>query len=87
MTAPTFEVKAYPEMWRSLGMDVERFEKMRCVLGDVYQRSRESRRSRAETGRATSPSQRCDEAVWLEQQIERVERRADEDVGSGRRLC
>lgn len=35
----TFEVKKYPEMWESLGMDVERFEKMRCVLGDVYQKT------------------------------------------------
>ncbi len=34
-----FEVKAYPEMWKSLGMNVERFEKMRCVLGDVYQKT------------------------------------------------
>jgi benzoyl-CoA reductase/2-hydroxyglutaryl-CoA dehydratase subunit BcrC/BadD/HgdB len=31
-----FEVKAYPEMWKSLGMNVERFEKMRVMLGDVY---------------------------------------------------
>lgn len=35
----TFEVKQYPEMWQSLGMDVERFQKMRCVLGDVYQKT------------------------------------------------
>lgn len=35
----TFEVKKYPEIWESLGMDVERFEKMRCVLGDVYQKT------------------------------------------------
>lgn len=34
----SFEIKAYPEMWKKLGMDVERFEKMRCVLGDVYQK-------------------------------------------------
>ena len=32
----TFEVKAYPEMWKSLGMNVERFDKMRVMLGDVY---------------------------------------------------
>lgn len=31
-----FEVKAYPDMWKSLGMNVERFEKMRVMLGDVY---------------------------------------------------
>jgi hypothetical protein len=34
-----FEVKAYPEMWKSLEMNVERFEKMRCVLGDVYHKT------------------------------------------------
>lgn len=39
MEAGTFEVKQYPEMWKELGMDVERFEKMRCVLGDVYQKT------------------------------------------------
>lgn len=32
----TFEVKAYPEMWKSLGMNVERFDKMRGMLGDAY---------------------------------------------------
>lgn len=32
----TFEVKAYPEMWKSLGMNVERFDKMRVMLGDAY---------------------------------------------------
>lgn len=31
-----FEVKAYPEMWKNLGMNVDRFEKMRVMLGDVY---------------------------------------------------
>lgn len=31
-----FEVKAYPEMWKSLGMNVERFDKMRGMLGDAY---------------------------------------------------
>lgn len=39
MAETTFEVKSYPEMWRSLGVDVERFEKMRCVIGDVYQKN------------------------------------------------
>jgi len=39
MSEKTFEIKSYPEMWKELGMDVERFEKMRCVLGDVYQKS------------------------------------------------
>lgn len=37
MKTKTFEVKSYPEMWKSLDMDVGRFEKMRCVLGDIYQ--------------------------------------------------
>jgi hypothetical protein len=26
MEAKTFEVKAYPEMWKEFGMNVERFE-------------------------------------------------------------
>jgi len=39
MESKAFEVKSYPEMWKSLGMNVERFEKMRCVLGDVYQKA------------------------------------------------
>lgn len=37
MASTDFEIKSYPDMWESLGMNVERFEKMRCVLGDVYQ--------------------------------------------------
>ncbi len=37
MSVRNFEVKSYPEMWKSLDMNVERFEKMRCVLGDVFQ--------------------------------------------------
>jgi len=39
MEPKSFEVKSYPEMWKNLGMNVERFEKMRCVLGDVYQKT------------------------------------------------
>lgn len=31
-----FEVKAYPEMWESLGMDVPRFENMRKALSGLY---------------------------------------------------
>ncbi|MCI5119731.1 MAG: 2-hydroxyacyl-CoA dehydratase, partial [Candidatus Electrothrix sp. AUS4] len=31
-----FEVKAYPELWQSLDVDVERFDKARKMLGDVY---------------------------------------------------
>lgn len=36
METKQFEVKAYPEMWKSLGMNVERFDKMRGMLGDAY---------------------------------------------------
>ena len=42
----TFEVKAYPEMWKSLGMNVERFEKMRVMLGDVYTKAFLSQKNR-----------------------------------------
>jgi len=42
----TFEVKAYPEMWNSLGMNVERFDKMRVMLGDVYTKMFLSQRDR-----------------------------------------
>ncbi|MDP2104603.1 MAG: 2-hydroxyacyl-CoA dehydratase, partial [Desulfobulbaceae bacterium] len=31
-----FEVKAYPEMWHELNMDVERFDKARQMLGGAY---------------------------------------------------
>ena len=31
-----FEVKAYPEMWKELNMDVERFDKARQMLGGAY---------------------------------------------------
>lgn len=36
MTTSDFEVKADHELWRSLGMDVERFEKMRVMLGQAF---------------------------------------------------
>ncbi|MFZ5998168.1 MAG: double-cubane-cluster-containing anaerobic reductase [Nitrospirota bacterium] len=39
MEVSAFEIKQYKDMWHELGMDVERFEKMRCVLGDVYQKA------------------------------------------------
>ena len=35
----SFEVKAYPELWQSLDMDVERFDKARIMLGEVYEKS------------------------------------------------
>jgi benzoyl-CoA reductase/2-hydroxyglutaryl-CoA dehydratase subunit BcrC/BadD/HgdB len=31
-----FEIKAYPEMWAGLDMDVARFDKSRLMLGEVY---------------------------------------------------
>ena len=31
----TFEIKAYPEIWQSLDMDVERFDKARLMLGEA----------------------------------------------------
>ncbi len=36
MAEPAFEVKASPEMWADLGMDVARFEKMRQMLGQAF---------------------------------------------------
>lgn len=36
MSEQAFEAKSYPEMWKELGMDVVRFEKMRCLLGEEY---------------------------------------------------
>ncbi len=32
----SFEVKPYPEMWVALDMDVERFDKSRLMLGEMY---------------------------------------------------
>lgn len=39
MTTTPFEVKAYPEMWASLDMDVPRFDKARLMLGEMYQKT------------------------------------------------
>lgn len=39
MNAESFEIKAYPEMWKGLGMDVERFDKMRLMLGEIYRKT------------------------------------------------
>lgn len=39
MNTKNFEIKAYPEMWESLDMDVERFDKMRLMLADLYAKS------------------------------------------------
>lgn len=38
MDGNTFEVKAYPEMWEGLGMDVARFDKARQMLGEAYRK-------------------------------------------------
>lgn len=46
METKQFEVKAYPEMWKSLGMNVERFDKMRVMLGDVYTKTYLSQKNR-----------------------------------------
>ncbi len=46
MNSEKFEIKAYPEMWETLGMDVERFDKMRLMLGDMYAQSYLSQKNR-----------------------------------------
>ncbi|MFA6498665.1 MAG: double-cubane-cluster-containing anaerobic reductase [Desulfurivibrionaceae bacterium] len=39
MTTTPFEIKAYPEMWAELDMDVPRFDKARLMLGEMYQKT------------------------------------------------
>jgi benzoyl-CoA reductase/2-hydroxyglutaryl-CoA dehydratase subunit BcrC/BadD/HgdB len=39
MSSANFEIKAYPEMWEELGMDVPRFEKARLMLGEAYSKT------------------------------------------------
>jgi hypothetical protein len=46
MEAENFAIKAYPEMWEELGMDVVRFEKSRQMLGDVYSKMYLSQKNR-----------------------------------------
>jgi len=46
MTTEKFEIKAYPEMWKDLDMDVERFDKMRLMLGDIYEKTYLSQKNR-----------------------------------------
>ncbi len=41
-----FEIKAYPEMWKDLDMDVERFDKMRSMLGEIYEKTYLSQENR-----------------------------------------
>ncbi len=48
METKTFEVKAYPDMWKELGMNVERFDKMRVMLGDMYTKTFLSQKNRPE---------------------------------------
>lgn len=36
MNADEFEIRAYPEMWKDLDMDVERFDKMRTMMGEIF---------------------------------------------------
>lgn len=49
MNAETFEIKAYPEMWQELGMDVARFDKMRLMLGEIYGKTFLSQQNRPVT--------------------------------------
>ncbi len=44
-----FEIKAYPEMWRSLDIDVERFDKARKMLGEAYEQSFLSQKNRPQS--------------------------------------
>ena len=46
MNAESFEIKPYPEMWNDLGMDVERFDKMRLMLGEIYGKTYLSQKNR-----------------------------------------
>jgi benzoyl-CoA reductase/2-hydroxyglutaryl-CoA dehydratase subunit BcrC/BadD/HgdB len=46
MTTTPFEIKAYPEMWDELDMDVPRFDKARLMLGEMYQKSYLSQKNR-----------------------------------------
>ena len=46
MDAESFEIKAYPEMWKDLDMDVERFDKMRLMLGEIYGKTYLSQKNR-----------------------------------------
>ena len=46
MTETPFEIKAYPEMWAELDMDVPRFDKARLMLGEAYQKTYLSQKNR-----------------------------------------
>lgn len=43
-----FEIKAYPEMWRDLDMDVARFDKMRLMLGEIFRKTYLGQQNRPE---------------------------------------
>ncbi|WP_456388124.1 double-cubane-cluster-containing anaerobic reductase [Desulfolithobacter sp.] len=49
MSTAHFEIKAYPEMWKDLNMDVERFDKMRLMLGDMYAQSYLTQKNRPDS--------------------------------------
>ncbi len=46
MHTEDFEIKAYPEMWKSLDMNVERFDKMRLMLGEIFTKTYLSQENR-----------------------------------------
>ncbi len=35
----SFEIKPYPEVWQALDMDVARFDKMRLMMGEMYEKA------------------------------------------------
>ncbi len=49
MNAKNFEIKAYPELWKDLNMDVKRFDTMRLMLGEIFVKSYLSQKNRPET--------------------------------------
>ncbi len=49
MNAENFEIKAYPELWKDLNMDVKRFDTMRLMLGDIFAESFLTQKNRPHT--------------------------------------
>jgi benzoyl-CoA reductase/2-hydroxyglutaryl-CoA dehydratase subunit BcrC/BadD/HgdB len=49
METEKFEIKAYPEMWKELDMDVDRFDKMRQMLGEIFEKTYLSQKNRPES--------------------------------------
>ncbi len=60
MESKQVEVKSHHDMWERPGMNVERFEKTRCVPGDVYRSTFLSRKKRP---------QRMDYFTWIVPEI------------------